>query len=1094
MCRTAPTYPQLTDRVNYPLIPNIALQRLDTFLSGPYATQGLLDQRDIARIDDEKHVKMTGWTPENPLSKPTFKEAKAALNGNHTKDIRKGHLFGPSWSNHWLKVELMLPESFQNVSKSQEVLWEFDPSSEALIFDEEGNAIHAITGIGKTVGPDEDPTDFGGSRTDHVISPSSVVGGKYSVYVEVSCNGLFGAATPGTEMAPPDPNRTFLLRTADIVLPNQPVRALALDFAILRQIAKSNRNPLSSLSARALKACNDIMDTYRQPEGHAEAFRQVVHTCRLIAADILGDIDKRALVAGPGSDRTHVWAIGHCHIDTAWLWTYSQTQQKVARSWSTQCDLMDRYDNYHFAASSAQQYLWLETLYPSTFANVKRHVQSGKFHPVGGAWLEHDCMLPSGESLVRQYLYGQRYFKSRFGEYCREAWLPDTFGYASQLPQILRLAGLNYFFTQKLSWNNITNFPYTSFNWVGIDGSQVLAHMTPVDTYNGQCNYPEIEKAMYNNKNLSVLDECLYLFGNGDGGGGPTPDHLDKLERLTSLAQTNPEVPGIALTKPADFFDHICQETHSGQDLPSWRGELYLEFHRGTYTTQANVKKGNRTMERLLRDLEYFATLASLADPEYKYPKAALDEMWQDTLLNQFHDVLPGSTISLVVDDALAIYERRQDQAHVEISKALSVLYPKSDEDSLVVADAVPQLARSEVMRASEGRHILVETDSYGVLQEISASDIGAPRAYKDGQMYKLENGDFSLTISHGRITSLVDLRLEKELIHPGPGASTGGLMLYEDYPLKFDAWDVEVYHLNSFEALEFEDIYARQDSLRASLKAVVTFGDSQATLTFSVDAVSRSHKQDSDRRSSIRIEADIDWHETHKVLKFALPIDVHSPHAIFGTQFGLVERPTHRNTLADQAKFEVCGHLLADLSEPGYGVSLVAAHKYGYAVEGNTMRLTLLRSPTSPDAHADRGHHTFDFAIMPHVSSLQQGETYRQALGFVNPPYLLTGVRQREGPHVRFQIDGQESKSIVLDTVKRSEDGDGVVLRLFESLGCRAKGVLSISGIRARRAKWVNILEEPIEDVLSNLSRDRDVKISLDFRCFEIKTLLLTL
>ena len=318
--------------------------------------------------------------------------------------------------------------------------------------------------------------------------------------------------------------RTFLLRQARVVVPNHAVRALLWDFVMLRQIAASGEiNKASSLPKRALKVCNRILDIWDGQGSQADINQSAIEGHRL-AQTLIGEHQTES--AGP---HTKIWAIGHCHIDTAWLWRYRQAQQKVARSWSTQCDLMNRWGAYQFAASSAQHFYWLETMYPEIFDQVKAKAKGGQFVPVGGSWVEHDCMIPSGESLVRQYLYGQRYFKSRLGSFCREAWLPDTFGYASQLPQILRQVGIQYFFTHKLSWNNITDFPFSTFNWAALDGSQVLAHMSPVGTYNANCDYAEIQKSIWNHKNLADTDQTLLLYGNGDGGGGPNEQHLEKV-------------------------------------------------------------------------------------------------------------------------------------------------------------------------------------------------------------------------------------------------------------------------------------------------------------------------------------------------------------------------------------------------------------------------------------------------------------------------------------------------------------------------------------------------------------------------------------
>lgn len=418
---------------------------------------------------------------------------------------------------------------------------------------------------------------------------------------------------------------------------------------------------------------NDIVNAFVL--GSPESLRK----CRKIAQEYLGDKVDSAEVY-ESKNAAIVYGIGHCHIgkaappqgtggtmcadhvfgDSCWLWPWAETKRKVARSWASQCDLLDRYPEHRFVCSQAQQFKWLEQNYPSLYDRVKTKVKAGTFQPIGGSWVEHDTNLPSGESLVRQFLYGQRFFESHFGERCTTFWLPDTFGYAAQLPQVCRLAGMTRFFTQKLSWNNINSFPHTTFHWVALDGSQVLSHMAPCETYTADAHFGDVKRSITQHKSMDQDNTSLLVFGKGDGGGGPTWEHLEKLRRCRGLSDKVGLLPRVKMGESVeDFYSALEKKAAEGTEFVTWYGELYFELHRGTYTTQANNKKGNRKSEILMHDLEYLATLASIKsavkgskDNGYRYPKKDIDDLWEMILLCQFHDCLPGSSIEMCYDDS----------------------------------------------------------------------------------------------------------------------------------------------------------------------------------------------------------------------------------------------------------------------------------------------------------------------------------------------------------------------------------------------------------------------------------------------------------
>ncbi len=663
-----------------------------------------------------------------------------------------------------------------------------------------------------------------------------------------------------------------------------------------------------------------------------------------------------------------VYAIGHCHIDTCWLWPWAETKRKIARSWANQCDLMDRYPEHRFTCSQAQQYKWLEQLYPALYDRVKANVKKGTFQPVGGSWVEHDTNMPSGESLVRQFVYGQRFFESHFGERCRTFWLPDTFGYSSQLPQLCRLAGMTSFFTQKLSWNNINKFPHTTFRWVSLDGSQVLCHMAPSETYTADAHFGDVKRSVSQHKSMDQDPTSLLVFGKGDGGGGPTFQHLEKLRRCRGISDKVGLLPRVKMGESVDdFFARLEKKAEEGTEFVTWYGELYFELHRGTYTTQSNNKLNNRKSEIMLHDVEYLATLASLRDTvesgktSYKYPKKDIDDMWENVLLCQFHDCLPGSSIEMCYDDSDEIYAKVFETGQKLLESALAALdisKDVSDVDTLVALNTLPwprpEIVKIPANSTGSTQSFAYHEGSQGVAtvdvhRKPPASHSAVVRETEKG-VFELLNGHYKLLVQRGAITSMVDLRANREIIAKGGKANQ--LVMFDDKPLYWQAWDVEVYHLESRQELTSEETKIAEDSpQRVSVVTETKISEhSWVKTTILLEA------SIGDQPSYVSIESEIEWRESMKFLKVEFPVDIVNTEASYETQYGIIRRPTHYNTSWDMAKFEVCCHKWADLSENGYGVSILNDSKYGFATCGNLMRLSLLRAPKAPDAHADMG------------------------------------------------------------------------------------------------------------------------------------------
>ncbi|SPN97108.1 probable alpha-mannosidase [Cephalotrichum gorgonifer] len=1068
------SYPVLAPRPVGQWISKLYKDRLSQFTSGgQYESQNLLSMMHEGEASGEPHVKLSVWSAPD-LKRPTFREATS----HKFEKTSVGRSFGPAWSTHWFKVILTVPEDLRD-KEHLELHW--DAHNEGMVWSEDGKPLQGLTGNGE--------------RIEWILPSAFRDGQEHVIYIEMACNGMFGNAPGGDSIQPPDPNKRFQLSKATIVAVNLQARALSIDIWIIGDAARELPEN-SPKQHKALEVATRILNTFVQGD------KESIVRCRKIAQECLGTLVDSSKVYENEND-IDVFGIGHCHIDSCWLWPWAETRRKVGRSWSNQCDLMDRYPELHFACSQAQQYKWLKEDYPYAFDRVKGKVREGRFHPIGGSWVEHDTNMPSGESLARQFLYGQRFFESHFGARCRTFWLPDTFGYSSQLPQLCRLAGMDRFLTQKLSWNNINKFPHTTFNWVSLDGSQVICHMPPSETYTASAHFGDVRRSVSRHKSLDHDHTSLLVFGKGDGGGGPTWEHIEKLRRCRGITDTlslgQTDLPRVHMGKSVDdFFDKLEPKA---SNFVTWYGELYFELHRGTYTTQANNKKYNRMSESLLRDLEFLATAASLKDSSYKYPKKEFDFMWESVLLCQFHDCLPGSSIEMCYDDSDEVYAavfKTGKEIYKEAYRSLGVSEVKADSFSAPVAVNGLPWHRKELIELGNGevgvacgsgnflpvRHFKVSPDRKAVsVEEVSAG------------VFVLSNDQLRVRVERGCITSLYDRRNDREVIEKDQKANQ--FVIFDDKPLYWQAWDVEVYHLDTGKPLSGgESKISEVKDHRVSIVTRTKISDKSSMVT----TISLSAALDG-VDSWVECKADVDWHETMKFLKVEFPVEVRNTEASYETAFGITRRPTHYNTTWDMAKFEVCCHRFADLSEPGYGVSILNDSKYGFSTCGNLMRLSLLRAPKAPDAHADMGQHTIRWGIFPHAGAL--GPSTVKAAYSMNSP-MRTGFVAKEAigmlsKSTPIKLTGDES--LFLDTIKRGEDdedvsrgelprrkGRSVVIRVYESLGSRSRGVIETSW-DVQRVFKSNILEDDIEEVELD---GNTFKITL--RPFEVATYRLEL
>uniref|UniRef100_A0ABI7ZY53 alpha-mannosidase n=1 Tax=Felis catus TaxID=9685 RepID=A0ABI7ZY53_FELCA len=736
--------------------------------------------------------------------------------------------------------------------------------------------------------------------------------------------------------------------------------------------------------------------------------------------------------------------------------------------------------------AKAQQLEWVKSHYPGLHARLQEFACRGQFVPVGGTWVEMDGNLPSGEAMVRQFLQGQNFFLQEFGKMCSEFWLPDTFGYSAQLPQIMRSCGIRHFLTQKLSWNLVNSFPHHTFFWEGLDGSRVLAHFPPGDSYGMQGSVEEVLKTVVKNRDKGRTNHSAFLFGFGDGGGGPTQTMVDRLKRL----HNTDGLPRVQLSSPGRLFSAL--ETDSGQ-LCTWVGELFLELHNGTYTTHAQIKKGNRECERILHDVELLSSLAVARSAQFLYPAAQLQDLWRLLLLNQFHDVVTGSCIELVAEEAMCHYEDIRAHGNTLLSAAAAALCAgEPGPEGLLIVNTLPW-KRTEVLALPRpgGAHslALVTVPSMGYAPAPTSLQPLPPQQ----PVFVVQETDGSVTLDNGIIrvrldptgclTSLVLVASGREAIAEGTVGNQ--FVLFDDVPLYWDAWDVMDYHLETRKPVRGQ----------AGTLAVGIEGGMRGSAWFLLQISPNSRLSQEVVLDVgcpyVRFHTEVHWHEAHKFLKVEFPARVRSPQATYEVQFGHLQRPTHHNTSWDWARFEVWAHRWMDLSEHGFGLALLNDCKYGASVRGNVLSLSLLRAPKAPDATADMGRHEFTYALMPHKGSFQDAGVIPAAYNLNFP--LLALPAPGPAPAAAWSAFSVSSPAVVLETVKQAEtspQGRTLVLRLYEAHGSHVDCWLHTS-LPVQEAVLCDLLER--RDPAGHLPLQDD-RLKLTFSPFQVQSLLLVL
>ena len=936
--------------------------------------------------------------------------------------------WGAPWGTTWFRCHGDVPTEW--ASRRIEAIIDLGFSADSPGFQCEG----------LVRGPQGEPLQ--GIHPRRTAVPVTSGAGPVDLIIEAASNPTFPQFRPSPlgSLATAGEAPLYEFTRADLVVVDEEAEALLYDFTVLdgvmRTPAVTDRRRLRLLSvlARGLDAIAG---------GAAPA-------------------DVRSILAPALASRTaepahRAIATGHAHIDTAWLWPIRETVRKCVRTFASAVALMDDEPDYVFSCSQAQQYEWIRQREPALFERIAAKVAAGQWIPVGGMWVEADMNLPSGESIVRQIVHGQRWFAEHLGVTCTEVWIPDVFGYPGSLPQVFAAGGMHRFVTQKLSWNRTNRFPHQTFWWEGIDGSRVLTHFPPVDTYNAEISPAELSESMERFAEHRWSNVSLIPFGYGDGGGGPTREMLARAARLADLDP----LPRVELGTAARFFEHVESEAAGGAPVPVWRGELYFETHRGTLTSQLRTKLGNRRCERLLREAELWTATAALGGADID-PRE-FDETWQEVLTQQFHDILPGSSIAWVHADAEEVFDRVASTLEQRIDARLAGLrsggavvanaatFPRSE---VVVTTATPG-GDGPIQVLDDGRVAAVFNAPGLGIAPLTATALAPSHGERAPQVVvtdrSMSNGLLAVGWGlDGNLTSVIDVVRGRELIRSGGVGAE--LLLAADRPVQYDAWDLESWTIEASAPVgPAESIEVEAAGPLVGIVAVRrSFGPSSAVVRYVLRACS----------ARLDIEIDLDWHHDEHLLSMRFPIDVHADTATCGVQFGAVRRPTHASTSWDAAKFEVCAHRYVDLAEPDFGVAVLNNGRYGHGLLGDSIRVSLARAAKYPDPGADHGRHSVTLALLPHGPGLAdvvaEAERLELPLRVVDAG---SGGAPGDLPAPVVTVIG---RGVEVDAVKVADDGSGdLVVRLHEATGNRVAATVAIPR-RIAQAAACDLLEQP--------------------------------
>ncbi len=974
----------------------------------------------------------SGYTPLNVTAWQAPGEPVTFEHATQQKflPVNLGWRFGRAWSTTWLRVSGELNDV--PAGHTPEIVIDFGYNTSRSGFQAEAMAFHLSGEPIKSIAPKNSWLPWRDSKIEFLleVAANPDVAGEYTF--EPTHLGEWDSAGE-------DP--IYQLKTLHLAMRNIEVWELAQDLWTLSGLVKvlpANSTRRHQVMAGIEKVLNEI-DPHDVPGG-AKAARAIL----------------KALLDSPAANSSHrIIATGHAHIDSAWLWPIRETIRKCARTFSNVLDLMDTYPDFVFSASSGQHYKWIQDHYPIVFEKIKAKVAAGQWKPVGGMWVECDGNMPGSEAMVRQFVTGQNFFRKNFGITCQEAWLPDSFGYSAGLPQIVRQSEIDYFLSQKMSWNQINRMPHHTFQWEGIDGTRVFTHFPPADTYISEISQTELSHAESNFSEKGSATYSLVPFGWGDGGGGPTREMIAAAHRSANLEGS----PMVKLGSAKEFFELASSEY---PEPPVWRGEMYLELHRGVFTSQHRTKHGNRRNEALLREAELWATVAHLRCG-LEYPALKLQELWEEILLLQFHDILPGSAIAWVHKEA--------EKRHQLASQSLIDLIEKSLH---ALSNQIPGKERSLSVSAQpfSSQNLPALAISESVLESIDYQS--------KSEDLTLDNGKLNIVCDEsGRILSMTDQSGRDSFAAGHPGNE---FRLHRDTPALWDAWDIDKNYITSYRVL---------DEVKQLSQGIDDAGNAYLETVRSINGQSGQNSTIRQRLSLapgadwLDITLDIDWHESEKLLKLVFPIDIHADRIAAETQFGHLWRANNENTSWEKARYETCQHRYLFIPERDWAVAFANDSTYGYSAFRTKSKVakplteigfSILRAPRFPDPEADQGQHTFKFRMKPNATLLDAVQMAYQ----LNFP-----VRKIVGTNPVEPLVSSSSDQVVIETIKLAEDGSGdLIVRLYEATGGRAHTILTINGV-ASEIKTVNLLEHALEQG----EKTTGSAIELSFRPFEVIT-----
>lgn len=1016
--------------------------------------------------DALRYAVVAGLSLEGADVRETYRNVPPESAGLRWQAVSRGDGWGDSWKTRWFRTTFAVPQAANGLPLFVRIE---TGAPEAMLL---------VDGVARGM--------FDPNHPVRLLTTQAVAGQVHTLHLEAYAGHNFPGTQPfegfgllndaAVQVTP----RGRKLGRAELLIERADVSAFVFELRALHQLAAAlDENDLRRGRIQAALA-RVFAEVYAKPEEADEAdWRPALARARERMAPLL---------ASPAAPTTPtIGIVGHSHIDTAWLWPIGETWRKLARTFSSVLSLMEQYPDFKFTQSAAYHSEMVRQLYPEIFERVKQRVAEGRWEINGAMWVEPDCNIPNGESFVRQCLFGQRFTRQHFGVTSDTLWQPDVFGYSAALPQILRQSGVQFFCTTKLSWNDTNKFPYDTFNWEGIDGTSVLTHFNVIHCWPDPKTLLETWRAV---QHKDVQDRRLMAFGFGDGGGGPMAEMIE-MGRLCANLEGSPKAEYTTITR----FMQGCRDELCA--LPKYVGELYLELHRGTLTSIAPIKRGNRLCEVALHDAELMSVIATIL-ARRPYPRESINEAWKILLLNQFHDILPGSSIAEVNDQAiaeLADCRARADAIYADAAAAVA-----GDGSSVMLFNGLswPRTGEIELARIPDGKAV----DGEGVVTQgyenvhgerkvavagitlpplgfATATLVDAPKSvaapgFKIGtDSVVTPFARVTFDSSTGEITSFFDTVADRDLVRAG--GAFNRLLLGEDVPAAWDNWDIDRdqrLKLNPLTTLTSRTIVAN-GPLQLRIRLEYAVGRS-STLVQDVVFHSKTPRVD--------FETKVDWHEKYQLLKTAFSVDVLATTARHEIQYGHLTRNTHDNTTIDRAQFDVCAHKWTDISEEGYGVAFLNDCKYGCTVKDGEYRLTLIKSGRHPDARGDQGQHRFAYAVLPHASGFDVPSVVHPAYEFNNP--VRVSPASPNAPK-SFSLATADQDNVIIESVKLAEDSDAVVLRLYEAGRRRVRSNVRLN-VPAESVAEVNLLEEP----QSGFNTPVD-GVPLLMRPFEIKTLL---